>query len=357
MAGRGDPLTDADRAAVDALSRSLDEAADLDQLGARTVEGLARLLDAVSISYNELNPGAARAYARIHPEPDAGWWRRYRPIFERHMADNPLLPALANGVATALTWEDVDPAGTFRRTPLFREFYAPLGIESQLAIALEAPHQLVIGVAVNRGPEGFEPRDRAVLEALRPALARAHRRIELAADRRAMADLLAQAGWLVVLVDGDGTVVDAPPEADRIAFGTGAALPPELRTALEVATRPPDGTPPASSPPVRVSVPGHELAAVVSPSRVPPHLVMVRHRPSADAEALRSLGLTPRQAEVAALLADGRSNEAIGRALGISPRTVKKHLEAVYGALGVGRRAEAVAALGTHVGRLDPFTS
>ncbi|MEI7031921.1 helix-turn-helix transcriptional regulator [Streptomyces pratensis] len=63
--------------------------------------------------------------------------------------------------------------------------------------------------------------------------------------------------------------------------------------------------------------------------------------PSAGAEGRRSL--TPREGEVFALLLTGMSNRAIARRLGITERTVKNNLHAVYRKLGVAGRAEAMA--------------
>lgn len=63
--------------------------------------------------------------------------------------------------------------------------------------------------------------------------------------------------------------------------------------------------------------------------------------------------LSSRESEVLSLLAEGLDNHAIGRSLGISEKTVRNHVSAIYGKLGVGTRAAAVAAardagLGTH---------
>lgn len=52
---------------------------------------------------------------------------------------------------------------------------------------------------------------------------------------------------------------------------------------------------------------------------------------------------TPRQAEVMRLLVEGASNKIIARRLGLSLGTVKAHLAAIYRALGVGGRTEALA--------------
>lgn len=62
-----------------------------------------------------------------------------------------------------------------------------------------------------------------------------------------------------------------------------------------------------------------------------------------DAEALVGLGLTPRQAEVLSLLATGSSERDIAARLGVSHRTVQKHLEHCYRRLGVSTRSDAAA--------------
>jgi DNA-binding NarL/FixJ family response regulator len=41
------------------------------------------------------------------------------------------------------------------------------------------------------------------------------------------------------------------------------------------------------------------------------------------------------------LVAAGKTNQEIGLALGISDKTVEKHLEAIFGKLGVASRVEA----------------
>ena len=56
-------------------------------------------------------------------------------------------------------------------------------------------------------------------------------------------------------------------------------------------------------------------------------------------------GLTPRQAVVARLLAEGRSNAEIAERLGISPHTARHHTESVLLKLDVRSRAEVAARL------------
>lgn len=58
------------------------------------------------------------------------------------------------------------------------------------------------------------------------------------------------------------------------------------------------------------------------------------------------LGLTPRQAQVADLLAEGASNLTIARRLGISAKTVEHHVSAVFAKLEVDSRDEAARIVG-----------
>jgi LuxR family maltose regulon positive regulatory protein len=59
------------------------------------------------------------------------------------------------------------------------------------------------------------------------------------------------------------------------------------------------------------------------------------------AHELKSL-LSPREREILELIAEGQSNKAIARRLGLGPETVKTHLKNVFAKLGVERRTQAV---------------
>lgn len=68
--------------------------------------------------------------------------------------------------------------------------------------------------------------------------------------------------------------------------------------------------------------------------------VSIRSRartPSYDAS------FTRRQSEILTLVADGASNTEIAEALGISRRTVEKHLEMIHAKVGTATRARLVA--------------
>jgi DNA-binding NarL/FixJ family response regulator len=74
---------------------------------------------------------------------------------------------------------------------------------------------------------------------------------------------------------------------------------------------------------------------------------------------LASLGLTPRQTDVLALLLQGKPNKLIARDLNLSVETVKDHVAAVLRALNVSSRTQAVLAVSqmSHKGGINAWRS
>ena len=65
------------------------------------------------------------------------------------------------------------------------------------------------------------------------------------------------------------------------------------------------------------------------------------NRQSEDEILRQSFSLTHRESEVLLWIAKGKANRDIGEILGLSARTVNKHLEQIYVKLGVENRASA----------------
>jgi DNA-binding NarL/FixJ family response regulator len=83
-----------------------------------------------------------------------------------------------------------------------------------------------------------------------------------------------------------------------------------------------------------------ELAALHRVSLADPE----RPAPVTAADPAAALGLTAREMEVLALIAQGRTNRAIAEALVISQRTADVHVSRIFAKLGVHNRVSAVAA-------------
>jgi DNA-binding NarL/FixJ family response regulator len=113
-------------------------------------------------------------------------------------------------------------------------------------------------------------------------------------------------------------------EALRMVMSGGVYIPPMM---LGLPAPPPGGD---TVPAVMRRVPEEPLPAA---------------EPAQKVRSFESLGLTPRQAEVLALLLKGMPNKLIARELSLSVETVKDHVAAVLRALGVSSRTQAVLAV------------
>ncbi|MCC7151204.1 MAG: response regulator transcription factor [Rubrivivax sp.] len=116
-------------------------------------------------------------------------------------------------------------------------------------------------------------------------------------------------------------------EALQMVMSGGLYVPPMLLGLPTVGTTPADPALPAPTD----AVPALGPAARAEPHQVP--------------GSLDAVGLTPRQAEVLALLLKGLPNKLIARELKLSVETVKDHVAAVLRALGVHTRTQAVLAV------------
>ena len=76
---------------------------------------------------------------------------------------------------------------------------------------------------------------------------------------------------------------------------------------------------------------------------VQPALLALPAGSGGGAALLLHAGLTVREAEVLALVAQGRSNKGISDALTLSVRTVERHIENLYRRIGAHSRFEATA--------------
>ena len=92
---------------------------------------------------------------------------------------------------------------------------------------------------------------------------------------------------------------------------------------------------------------------------IPPEVLRAETRPMTGTPGPRTgedLGLTPRQMDVLALLVQGKPNKVICRELGLAEGTIKTHTAAIFRALNVSNRTQAVFAV-SRLGIQLPFAS
>jgi DNA-binding CsgD family transcriptional regulator len=156
----------------------IDGLADLDDPSGypdAVLPGLARLVGADVITFNDIGPGPGPVQYTDYPggalEPAT------RAAFARHVGEHPVVNHYrACGDGSALRISDFLGRAEFHRLGLYSEFFAHIPIEHQLAITLSVPDTHIIGIAFNRARTEFSDTDRDLLAVLRAPLVAGLRR-------------------------------------------------------------------------------------------------------------------------------------------------------------------------------------
>jgi len=171
-------------------------------------------------------------------------------------------------------------------------------------------------------------------------LARLHTHARNARITRMARDAVDVAGMGVVFVDARARVAWRSPQAALWLHALGEpAAPGQLPAALAPALEDGAHVPVVTAAGTRLMV--RNLGAATLGETM---LLLSLQRESSPAQArLTEAALTPRETEVLSWLAKGKTNRDIGDILGMSPRTVNKHLEHIFEKLGVETRSAAAA--------------
>lgn len=175
-------------------------------------------------------------------------------------------------------------------------------------------------------------------------------RVHLANARRSYRSQLAlgRAGRSLVALGADGTLAWCTPQAETLfrqidpAWDeNGERLPPGIEPAVLQLLRDTEGR---SA--LKLDIAGVTVEIARSESDQPTEM-LVKITEIGEASKVRLIearsGLTHREAEVLLWVSYGKTNRTISEILGISPRTVNKHLEQIFKKLGVETRAGATA--------------
>lgn len=348
--------TDDYRTLLDAVYR-LHEASAPETLARTMLEVVHGLVPCEHSSYSEVDMVGRRTKGLCSLDQVDRSWKAFEPAAAEHFDDHPVLHFFKDhpDAGTRRISDFCEPAA-FHETGLYRDCYRHLGIDHQMVVRLPGDAGLEVGLAANRSGRDFDERDRACFDVLRPHLqqavvqcATAHRvredarRYELAAravpcglivlDRRDRPTFLnEQARDQLKRYFADPSV-----EGGRLPRAV-AAWVQTLSEGLQLAR-------PAENP-WTVPGPGGELRIAATRRHTPGVWVLcLEERTVGDQlDALSNLGLTRRQAEVLLWVAQGKTNPEIAIILGVSARTVQKHLEHVFETLGVETRTAATLA-------------
>lgn len=249
---------------------------------------------------------------------------------------------------------DAATCGQRAASARYREIMSPLGLGDELRAALVTPAGCWGYLCLHRGdsPHGFTPAEVRLIGRLAPHLGNGCRQ-SLTAPRR---DPAAAAAPGVVVLHPDLTVAALTGEAERwlahiAGHRTGPGRLPVAVYAVAARLQSIDsGTAgPGAVPTVRVpsatggwllihashlhSSVGGDIAVIIEPA----------HPSTVAPLLLSSLGLTPRERDVALLVLRGASTQAIGAELHLSAYTVKDHLKSIFDKSGVRSRRDLVA--------------
>jgi DNA-binding CsgD family transcriptional regulator/GAF domain-containing protein len=333
-------------------------AGEVDALRELIPEGLSGLISSDRMSLNDVETDLGRR--NVIPKPVPAWWSRYGDVYARHLTDHPLWSKMGTrGLSRVISLSDRCYADTWTGTTLCNEYFIPLEIKHQLSAVIYTEGTYLMGIAINRSRRDFSPQDRALLDLVCPHATQAWRNALTLAALRQQAERpgeLPPASHAVVVLDTDsGTIRSLSPRAALIVrkhFGTDSGgnnrLPDEigrwlqaqearLGSAAEIGSS-------ALLPLVTRSAGGQMTARLVQRTAAET-IVLVEERVAARAEVrCGAAQLTPRENDILYWLREGKRNSEIGVILGISGRTVEKHLEHVFEKLGVEARTAAVRA-------------
>lgn len=160
---------------------------------------------------------------------------------------------------------------------------------------------------------------------------------------------LGLAGRSIIAVDRNGALIWCTPQVETLFTALDPEWSPDCGSLPQALLGPAqqllgEHVPPLSS--NRCEARGMEIElALLEPDRPGETLIRVTEvREDGKIDSLQKHnGLTRREAEVLLWVSYGKTNRTISEILGISPRTVNKHLEQVFRKLGVETRAAATA--------------
>ena len=305
---------------------------------------LGKLVQADWVSYCELDRVRKRNVHHVgrpgddddgeSDESDSLFWDF---VMEAH----PVCLQHQRGDTRALKVSDFYSLRELRKTRLYEAWFRPLDITHELNVPIPSPLWHTKTFLFDRtGNRDFTERDRLVLDRLQPHLARLWRQARtrrlLSAALAAVERSSAKDARGVVLIGRAGRVEFASASARRLLREffpgwRGTRLPRMCEEWLESG--------------------GKRALVQKQPGR---QLTIERSGDALLLEGKQPDLLTPREREVLAWVARGKTNSEIAQLLWLAPSTVRKHLENVYSKLGVGTRTAAVTRF---LGLLDAETA
>lgn len=337
----------------------------LEDFADRTMGALLRIVSADRIVYGDFDVERQAARLAMQPavvkDPDGtvdGTVNGALGGLERDFGSHPLFRYyLQTGDGRAQKASQVMTKSRYERYGETDEFTRQLGAKYQMGVFFPAGPAVVTAILLTRSQRDFTERERALLNRLYPHLVQAFRNTaslnRLSRDVDELFEMLEGPTSSVIVLSETGRVKRWTEQAKswiaqycRTPFpASGERLPDCFgewyRRQLALVAQ--ETLAPSPRDPLIVDKNARQLTVQLIPDhfRDEHFLLLNEKRCDTSWSALGEYGLTPRESEVLAWVAKGKTNAEIGAILGLSDRTVQKHLEHVYQKLGVGTRTTA----------------
>lgn len=342
-----------------------EEAWEIPQLFA---DGCARAIACANVSFNLID----RRLAGLHVARSRGVQipaEEDSPLL-RNLSEHPMIMRILRDNSKAvMEFSDFYTRRMFHRTRLYNEYYRRSDTQRQLCFQVgRSPDDCAV-LAINHvSGSDFSPEDRATAAILQRHAATVYRRVALLGRAQkvvcGMEAVLRSSGLVPLVLDRCYRPVSCSDEGFTLLqrfFGEGlsfrGALPPTLVRWLRVCGDRASSIESRLYEPLLVegSAGVLEITFRAGSERLLP-MILLRELPSKGVsrfralERLGSLGLTSRESEVLFWIAEGKTNPEIAILLNISPRTVHKHVEHIFGKLRVENRQAALLRARTEIG-------
>lgn len=241
----------------------------------------------------------------------------------------------------------------YRRLALYNELYRGMDVEDVLATFFPMGRSSLVSVALHRDRRTFAERDRLLLNLVQPHIVQAWKNSKLV-NRFAgeLADIRAglEAVGIGMIVLDDERRIRAMNDKARSClqhyFGDWrqAAALPQVVSEWLLQQIPARGRLPRPRVTLEMTSARGRLLITALPASSGSVLLAMQEQEAPQAAGLCALGLTAREAEIVGWVTKGKTNGEIATILGVSWRTIQKHMEHIFRKLGVDTRT-AVATL------------
>ncbi len=305
--------------------------------------------DILFSSYNEVDLGSGAARIFCEPPEFEASTDTFKGDLWNYRHQHPMMQRYEKGLDEGV-WKISDflEPEAWHQLELYKRVFIPVNLEDTLSFTLRGSRRLKVFYAIN-GPRIFTERERTIAATLEPHFVQAFNNAVAFTDARALALLSSRViseseHHGLLLVDRRGRIIHANERAalhlsKAFTHSDGMTLPADLYNWLQRQQLALD------RPHLPFEIEGENSVYVFRSAQADDDHWIVASRQIEEAALCRSLEqsyqITSRQAGVLLWLSRGKSNGEIASILGISERTVAKHLQRTFDRLGVDNRHSA----------------